>query len=77
MADLLDAKFIGENIRYVRKRVMNKTQEEFAEITGLSKDTISNIERGGFLPSMTSSVDICNKTETSIIFLLSQRAEET
>ena len=77
MADLLDSKFIGENMRYVRKCVMNKTQEEFAEITGLSKETISNIERGGFLPSMTSIVDICNKTETSIIFLLSQRAEET
>lgn len=51
MADENRTEFIGENIYYVRKQKMHMTQEKFAEKVGLSKDTISNFERGkGSIP---------------------------
>lgn len=53
----LDKKVIGENIRRIRKE-KGETQEEFAEHIHASKDTVSNIERGEFFPSLQVLVNI-------------------
>lgn len=53
----LDKKVIGENIRRIRKE-KDETQEEFAEHIHASKDTVSNIERGEFFPSLQVLVNI-------------------
>lgn len=75
MEHQMDTKYIGENIYYIRKMILSQTQEEFAELTGLSKDTISNYERGKFLPNITNLIVISAKTNTSILFFLTQRDE--
>lgn len=75
MADENRTEFIGENIYYVRKQKMHMTQEKFAEEVGLSKDTISNFERGKCLPNISSLVEISNVTQTPITFFLSKREE--
>lgn len=72
-----DVKNIGVNLYIVRKKELNKTQEEFAEMIGMSKDTISNIERGAFLPSMKCMVEISNVTNKSIdSFLIGRKENE-
>ncbi len=75
MADENSTEFIGEKIYYVRKNKMHMTQEEFAEEVGLSKDSISNFERGKCLPNISNLVQISNKTETPIAFFLNKREE--
>lgn len=75
MADVNSTEFIGENIYYVRKEKLHMTQEDFAERVGLSKDTVSNLERGVYLPNISSLVEIANATETPITFFLSKREE--
>ena len=71
----MDTKFIGENIYYVRKMVLSQSQEEFAELIGLSKDTVSNYERGRFLPTIENLITISNKTNMPISFFLQERKE--
>lgn len=61
-----DVKFIGKNVYIARKKEMNKTQEQFAELIGMSKDTVSNIERNEVVPSMKCMVEISNVTNKSI-----------
>ena len=68
-------KNIGVNLYLVRKKEMHKTQEEFAELTGISKDTISKIERGAVLPSLSSMMEISVVTNKSIDFFLSESSE--
>lgn len=75
MADVNSTEFIGENIYYVRKEKLHMTQEDFAERVGLSKDTVSNLERGVYLPNISGLVEIANATETPITFFLSKREE--
>ena len=47
---------IAINLRNARKI----SQEELAELADVSVDTISNIERGKFLPSLLTFVKLCN-----------------
>lgn len=70
MGKLLDTKYIGDNMYYVRKKILKMSQEQFSEMVGLSKDTISNIERGVYLPSLTSLVDISNSAQIPVEFFL-------
>lgn len=44
-------KKLGDRIKYLRK-VNNYTQEEFAENIGIEPQSLSNIERGKFAPSI-------------------------
>lgn len=70
-----DVRFIGENLYIIRKKEMNKTQEEFAEMIGVSKDTVSKIERGAVLPSMKCIAVISSVTNKSIdSFLIARRS---
>ncbi len=72
----MDTKYIGENIYYIRKMILSQSQEEFAELIGLSKDTVSNYERGRFLPTIENLITISNRTNMPISFFLQERKEE-
>lgn len=50
---------LGERIQRKRKS-LNYTQEQLAEMVNTSKNTISNIERGKNSPSIEFIVEICN-----------------
>ena len=53
----LNRKQVGKNIKRIREE-KGDTQEEFAEGIHASKDTVSNIERGKFFPSVQVLVSI-------------------
>ena len=61
-----DVSNIGKNVRKIRKQELNKTQEEFAEMIEMSKDTVSNIERCQVVPTMICMVRISNATNKTI-----------
>lgn len=61
-----DVSNIGKNVRKIRKQELNQTQEEFAEMIDMSKDTVSNIERCQVIPTMTCMVKISNATNKTI-----------
>lgn len=63
-------RYIGLNVYYVRKTLLRVSQEEFAALTGISKDTVSNIERGVYLPSIHNLINICNHVNMPIEFFL-------
>lgn len=65
-----DTKFISYNMYHLRKNILGLSQEKFGEMVGLSKDTISNIERGKYLPNISTLVNIANKLDVSIDFFL-------
>lgn len=48
-----DKKFIAEKIKYHRKK-MNLTQAELAEMTDISDQHLSRIERGCYIPSLNT-----------------------
>ncbi len=70
-----DTKYIQTNVYHLRKHILKMSQEEFSEKVGLSKDTISNIERGRYLPSVANLVSISNETDCPVDFFL-HRLEE-
>ena len=51
-------RYIGLNVYYVRKSILHISQEEFGYMAGMSKDTVSNIERGVYIPSIQNLVNI-------------------
>ncbi|WP_024834033.1 helix-turn-helix domain-containing protein [Ruminiclostridium josui] len=65
----IDYKMLGVRIKNARE---NKclTQEQLAEITGLSNNYISNIERNHSIPSLETLVKICNALDVTPDFLL-------
>ncbi len=50
---------ISTNLRNTRNAT-KMSQEELAELADISVDTISNIERRKFLPSLLTLVKLCN-----------------
>ena len=70
-----DARIIAQNVYYIRKIVLALTQEKFAELLDISKDTVSNIERGKVTPSTETLTKLSVKTGISIDFLLNERAD--
>lgn len=65
-----DTRYIGNNIYHLRKTILGMSQEEFSEVVNVSKDTISNIERGRYLPNVATLVSVSNATDISIDFFL-------
>ena len=66
---ILDAEFIGNNIRDIRKAA-NKSQEMFAEQIETSTRPVSNIENGVVIPSLQTIANISecfNRSVDSII----------
>lgn len=73
----LDRKLIG--IRIMQKRKEHRlSQEKLAEKIGISKNHLSNIERGNNTPTINFLVDICNVLgETPDYYLLGAISKET
>ena len=65
----IDYKQIGERIAK-RRKVLNLTQDDIAEATGLSNNYISNIENSHSIPSIETLLKICAVTETTPDYFL-------
>lgn len=76
VSDLYNTKHIAENMYALRKERLHLSQEAFSEITNLSKDTISNIERGRYRPNLETLVSISNATGVSVDYFLKKPMEE-
>ncbi len=58
----MDFKQGGQAIQR-RRREQGLTQEQLAEKTDVSSNSISRIERGQLVPALTTLIDICNALE--------------
>ena len=65
-------KSLGLKVQALRK-TKNMTQEDLAEITGVSWRTISNLERGLALPTLKLIYDLSQHFNVSIDELLGSR----
>lgn len=65
----LDFKKLGVRLRAVREK-RKLTQEELAEMIGMSNNFISNIERNYSIPSLETLVKICNALEITPDYVL-------
>jgi len=66
----IDYKELGERISK-RRKVLNLTQDDVAEATGLSNNHISNIENNHSIPSIETLIKICETLDiTPDYFLL-------
>lgn len=73
----LDKKLIGIRIMQKRKE-QGLSQEKLAEQIGISKNHLSNIERGNNVPTLKFIVDICNILgETPDYYILGIISKET
>ena len=63
----MHCRYIGINLHHVRKDEMKITQEELSELTGISKDTISNIVR--------TMLELSRATKKSVDYFLTQRTD--
>lgn len=61
---------IGDIIRQIRLESSHKTQERFAELVDISKDTVSHIERGETLLSTVTLVKIAETCSVSADYIL-------
>ena len=68
-----DVKHISKNVYITRKKELHQTQEQFAELIDMSKDTVSNIERGIVIPTMFCMVQISNATNKTVDSFLIER----
>lgn len=60
---------VGERTKVVRKK-KNISQEELAEMIGISPVHLSRIENGHVMPKIDILVELCTKLEISSDFLL-------
>jgi transcriptional regulator with XRE-family HTH domain len=65
----VDYKALGERIAK-RRKVLNMTQDDLAEATGLSNNHISNIENNHSIPSIDTLMKVCDAIETTPNYLL-------
>jgi transcriptional regulator with XRE-family HTH domain len=65
----IDYKALGERIAK-RRKVLNMTQDDVAEATGLSNNHISNIENSHSIPSIDTLIRICEAIDTTPNYLL-------
>lgn len=65
----IDYRSLGKRIAK-RRKVLNLTQEDVAEATGLSNNFISNIENSYSIPSIDSLLKICEAIDTTPDYLL-------
>ncbi len=71
-----DERYIGLNVYHVRKKILRESQEEFAYKVGISKDTVSNIERGVYIPSVRNLITISNYVGVPVDYFLHEIKEE-
>ena len=65
----IDYKELGKRIAK-RRKVLNLTQDDVAEATGLSNNYISNIENNHSIPSIETLVKICDALDITPDYLL-------
>ncbi len=65
---------IGANIRFLRKKA-NMTQEEFAELFGVSRQSVAKWESSESLPDLIKTAEIANHFEISLDTLVSLSLE--
>ena len=61
-----------DNIIKQRRKTISLTQEDLAEMSGISLATIKNIERGAGNPSWSTVEKICDVLGLSISFSIKQ-----
>ena len=59
----LDFKRGGQAIQRIRKE-RGMTQEDLADKSGITSNTVSRIERGLLIPALPTLIDICNALGT-------------
>ena len=59
----MDFKRGGQAIQRIRKE-RGMTQEELADKSGITSNTVSRIERGLLIPALPTLIDICNALGT-------------
>ena len=69
----MDVRNICEKVFHVRKNEMKLTQEEFAELLDISKDTVSNIERGKVIPKTETMVTMSEKTGKTMDYYVTEK----
>ena len=69
---------MGDHMNTVRKwrRWYELSQQELADRVGVSRQTIANIERGNYSPSVYLALDMCRQVEKSVEELCGQTKEE-
>ena len=55
----MDFKRGGQAIQRIRKE-RGMTQEDLADKSGITSNTVSRIERGSLIPALPTLIDICN-----------------
>lgn len=61
---------IGRRVWHVRKKIMHKTQEEFAELLDTTPESVGNWERGVVFPSIQTIARIAERCGVSADYLL-------
>ena len=59
----MDFKRGGQAIQHIRKE-RGMTQEDLADKSGITSNTVSRIERGLLIPALPTLIDICNALGT-------------
>ena len=59
----MDFKRGGQAIQRIRKE-RGRTQEDLADKSGITSNTVSRIERGLLIPALPTLIDICNALGT-------------
>ena len=59
----MDFKRGGQAIQRIRKE-RGMTQEDLADKSGITSNTVSRIERGLLIPALSTLIDICNALGT-------------
>ncbi len=73
----IDKKLVGNRIKR-RRKAAGLTQEALAEQIGLSKNHLSNIERGRYLPTIETMLMICDALgQTPDYYLIGKISPET
>lgn len=73
----IDKKLVGDRIKR-RRKAAGLTQEALAEQIGLSKNHLSNIERGRYLPTIETLLMICDALgQTPDYYLIGKLSPET
>ena len=65
----MDFKRGGQAIQRIRKE-RGMTQEDLADKSGITSNTVSRIERGLLIPALPTLIDICNALGTGADFIL-------
>ena len=66
----IDYKDLGKRVREVRRQ-MSLTQEQLAEMVGISASFLGHIERGSRVASIETLVALCNELRVTPQYLLS------